>query len=258
MTSTTLSWQKWFLIAAVVTGIFLVAWNRKASAAPSEVTISTPRTFASLDGSALDADLAANGVFTVDGRLTIADGGSITCNDDAPLAKDDSACSIELDVHGDFIVETGGAVFAENRRAGGSGGDIIADVGGNFSMGAGAIVSVRRTSSTGKSRERSAIAMHVAGDVSVARGAEILADSPDEAGVIAITGSIVDIDGVVSSLGAATTGRGGAISVVASRTLTIPAPDAVRSRGIRTLIPLPASASSDVDLYRPASLRTSS
>jgi hypothetical protein len=82
--------------------------------------------------------------------------------------------------------------------------------------------------------------MHVAGNVSVAPGARILADSPADAGIIAITGRNIDISGVVSSVGRATTGRSGAISIVAARTLTIPDAGVVRSRGSRTLIPVPA------------------
>jgi hypothetical protein len=205
------------------------------------VTISSASTFASLDGSADDADGSKDGTFTVNGSLVVADGGSITCNDDAPLAEDAGACAMHFDILGNFGVQFGGGIFAENRRGGGNGGDIVADVGGDFSIESGAVLSARKTSGAGDGRIGGVVAIHVAGNVSVEPGAHILADSPAEAGVIAITGTNIDVSGVVSSLGRETTGRGGAISIVAARSLTIPDAAAVRSRGSRTLIPLPAT-----------------
>ena len=241
MTSSRLTWEKVLFVTVAVAGIFLIAWSRKALAASGNVTISSPTTFASLDGSGEDADGAENGTFTVSGSLVVADGGSITCNDDAPLAENDGACSMQFDVMGDFSIQAGGAVSAENRRGGGNGGDIVADVGGNFSVESEAIFSARTTSSAGGDRSGGVIAVHVAGDVSVESGALVVADSPAEAGIIAITGTNIAIDGVVSSLGRPTAGRGGAISIVAASSLMIPDVAAVRSVGSRTLIPSPAT-----------------
>lgn len=241
MTSSRFNWEKVLFVTVAVAGIFLIAWSRKALAASGNVTISSPTTFANLDGSGQDADGAENGVVTVSGSLVVADGGSITCNDDAPLAEKDGACSMQFDVMGDFTIQAGGAVSAENRRGGGNGGDIVADVGGNFSVESEAILSARRTSSAGNDRSGGVIAVHVTGDVSVESGALVVADSPAEAGIIAITGANIAIDGVVSSLGRPTAGRGGAISIVAASSLTIPEVSAVRSVGSRTLIPSPAT-----------------
>lgn len=240
MTSSRFTWQKGLFVAFVAAAILIVAWNRNFIAASGNVTISSATAFASLDGSAQDADGAENGTFTVNGSLMIVNGGSITCNDDSPLAENDSACPMQFDVMGNFAVQSGGAVYAENRRGGGNGGDIVADVGGDFSIESGAILSARTTSAAGDTRSGGVIAIHVADNVSVAPGARILADSPADAGIIAITGTNVAINGVVSSVGRATTGRAGAISIVAAHTLTIPDAGAVRSHGSRTLIPVPA------------------
>ena len=241
MTSSRFTWQRVLFVAFAVAAIFFVAWNRKVLAASGNVTISSATTFASLDGSADDADGSEDGTFTVNGSLVVAPGGSISCNDDAPLADDDGACALHFDVLGNFAVQSGGALSAENRRGGGNGGDIVADVGGDFSIESGAVLSARNTSGAGDTRMGGVVAIHVAGNVSVEPGSQVLADSPAEAGVIAITGTNIDINGVVSSVGRPTTGRGGAISIVAARSLTIPEAEAVRSRGSRTLIPLPAT-----------------
>jgi hypothetical protein len=241
MTSSRLTWEKVLFVTVAVAAVFLIAWSRKALAASGNVTISSPMTFARLDGSGSDADGAENGTFTVSGSLVVADGGSITCNDDAPLAENNGACSMQFDVTGDFTIQAGAVVSAENRRGGGNGGDIVADVGGDFSVESEAILSTRRTSSAGDGRSGGVIAVHVAGDVSVESGALVVADSPAEAGIIAITGTNIVIDGVVSSVGRPTTGRGGAISIVAARSLEIPDAGAVRTIASRTLIPLPAN-----------------
>lgn len=251
MTSRKLTWQTWALVAIVVVGVSFFVWTRIAFAAPGGITISSPTRFASLDGSSLDADLTADGTFTVNGSLAITNGGSITCNDDASSAIDASACAMHFDVLRDFTIANGGGVYAENRQGGGHGGDIVADVGGDFVMEPGATVSARKTSDDDNAREAGAIALHVSGNVSVALYARILADSPDEAGVIAIAGSIVEIDGLVSSVGSPTIGRGGAISIVASKTLAIPDAASVRGRGNRTLIPVSAMVGAYSDVPSP-------
>jgi hypothetical protein len=251
MTSRKLSWQTWVLVAVVVVGISFFVWTRMAFASPGAITISSPTTFASLDGSSRDADLTTDGTFTVNGSLAITNGGSITCNDDASLEIDASACPMHFDVLGDLTIAGGGGLYAENRQGSGHGGDIVADVGGDFSMEPGATVSARKTSDEDSAREAGAIALHVAGNISVALDARILADSPDEAGVIAIAGSTVEINGLVSSVGSPTIGRGGAISIVASQTLAIPDAASVRGRGNRTLIPVSAMVGAYSDAPSP-------
>ena len=57
MTSSRLTWEKVLFVTVAVAAIFLVAWSRKALASSGNVTISSPTTFASLDGSGEDAVL---------------------------------------------------------------------------------------------------------------------------------------------------------------------------------------------------------
>jgi large repetitive protein len=96
-----------------------------------DVTISGTVNFSSLDGSSLDHDGAANGVFTVDdGNLTVL--GTINCLDDGP--GNNSACPMAFAVSGNFTMAPGSAIFAENRRGGGTGGNITINAGGNVSL----------------------------------------------------------------------------------------------------------------------------
>src|SRR2546430_872781 len=96
------------------------------------VTISGNVAFSSLDGSSLDHDGIANGVFTVnDGNLTIQ--GTVNCNDDTG-AGSASACSMRFSVSGNFTMLAGSALYAENRRGGGNGGDITVTAGGTVTL----------------------------------------------------------------------------------------------------------------------------
>src|SRR4051794_6660728 len=110
-----------------------------------DVTISGTTSFAALDGSSLDHDGVANGVFTVsDGNLIV--NGVVNCNDDG---GGDSACSMAFAVSGNMTINSGGALYAENRTGGGSGGSITLTVGGNLALNGNAIVSTASKSSTG-------------------------------------------------------------------------------------------------------------
>lgn len=96
-----------------------------------DVTINGNVTFSSLDGSSLDHDGAANGVFTVDdGDLTVL--GTITCLDEG--GGGNSACPMSFSVSGNFTMAPGSAIFAENRKGGGSGGNITFSVGGDVAL----------------------------------------------------------------------------------------------------------------------------
>jgi len=112
-----------------------------------DVTISGTTTFAAIDGSALDDDHSANGVFTVNSNLTVL--GTINCNDTGPGSS--SACPMQFVVTGNLTLASGSAVFAENRSSGGNGGNITFTVGGNVLLQgttvslAGAIVSSAKT-----------------------------------------------------------------------------------------------------------------
>src|SRR6266545_366248 len=109
-----------------------------------DVTITGTTSFAALDGSSLDHDGVANGVFTVnDGNLIV--NGTINCNDDVGA----SACAMSFNVSGDVIVNGGGGLFAENRSAGGSGGAIALTVGGNLVLNGTAVISSASKTSAG-------------------------------------------------------------------------------------------------------------
>src|SRR5262245_34130954 len=82
-------------LVAVVLGMGLV-WDEPRSA--FALVINAPTTFAAADAS--DAS-PGDGVFTVVGDLTIATGGTITCNDPADPA-DGSACDIKIVVTGNM------------------------------------------------------------------------------------------------------------------------------------------------------------
>jgi hypothetical protein len=225
---------------AVVTAslaVVLVLLAARQSRAAGDVPINSPTLFSTLDGSALDADGVANGVFTVNGALTIGNGGSVTCHDDPPLAGNAGACAMRFQVSGDFAIEAGASLSAENRRSGGSGGEIAIDVGGDFVMygpgggSAGALISARKMTGAGDTGYGGDVEIHAAGDVTLAPGAGILTDSPGEAGSIEIAGTVVEIGGLVSSKGSTTVGRGGPITIVASCDLAISDTGVVSSRG---------------------------
>jgi hypothetical protein len=224
-------------VVTAASAVVLVLLAARQSRAAGDVPINSPALFSTLDGSALDADGVANGVFTVNGALTIGNGGSVTCNDDPPVPGNAGGCAMRFQVSGNVTVEAGGSLYAENRRSGGSGGDITVDVGGDFVMlgpggGApGALISARKMTGAGDTGYGGGVEIHVAGDVVLDPGARVLADSPGEAGSIEITGTGVEIGGLVSSQGSTTVGRGGPITIVASCDLAILDAGVVSSRG---------------------------
>ncbi|HSK80626.1 MAG TPA: hypothetical protein VLQ45_29500, partial [Thermoanaerobaculia bacterium] len=118
--------------AKILVAVFMLSWIVLATPVfADDVTLTGTLSFGTLDGSAQDHDGAVNGVFTVnDGDLMI--GGTVQCNDDPPLPQNAGACPISINVSGDLIVEAGGAIFAENRRGTGKGGNISHTVGGNL------------------------------------------------------------------------------------------------------------------------------
>ena len=118
------------LILLSAAALLLLRGNQGLAA--GDMTINTARTFASLDGSADDDDGLVNGVFTKNANLTIANGGSITCDENGTTA---SACPIKIHVTGNMEIQAGGSVHAENLGGnGGQGGNITIDVDGNFTM----------------------------------------------------------------------------------------------------------------------------
>ena len=160
-----------------------------------DVTISGTTSFAALDGSSLDHDGVANGVFTVsDGNLIV--NGVVNCNDDG---GGDSACSMAFAVSGNMTINSGGALYAENRAGGGSGGAITLTVGGNLALNGTAIVSTASKSSSGGNG--GAITANVGGSVSLASGTTIDGGSANAGGgnVTVTAAGVISIDGNVLS-----------------------------------------------------------
>jgi VCBS repeat-containing protein len=147
-----------------------------------DVTISGNVQFYALDGSSLDHDGAANGTFTVDdGNLTVL--GAIHCNDDAGPANN-SACPMRFVVSGNFLIDSGGALYAENRRGGGSGGAITIETGGNVTVNGinlprlGGIISTSRTSNGNPQSSRAGfITINAGGSVNLGVASLITAAS---------------------------------------------------------------------------------
>ena len=148
------------------------------------VTVSGTTTFAALDGSSLDHDGVSNGTFTVDdGDLTVL--GTINCNDTGP--GNNSACPMHFVVSGNFLLESGAAIYAENRNGGGSGGDVRFDVGGNFTVRGtqalqpGGIISTSRTANGNPGSSRAGyITINAVGAFSQESGALITAASQSD------------------------------------------------------------------------------
>ncbi len=172
----------------------LLATFVTASAFAHDVTLSGTTSFAAIDGSANDHDNAVNGVFTVnDGNLVVS--GVVNCNDDST----ESACAMAFAVSGNMTVTTAGALYAENRSGGGSGGAITLTVGGSLTMSGNAIVSTASRSSSGSGG--GAITANVTGNVTIGNGSTIDSGSANAAGgnlTIASAG-LVSIDGNVLS-----------------------------------------------------------
>jgi hypothetical protein len=251
--SKTKLWRLGFPVGVLV--LLLALLSGRQTRAAGDVTINSPTTFASLDGSPDDADGIVDGVFTVGGNLTIATGGSITCNDPA-LPTSASACPIKIVVTLDMEIQAGGSIDTENKTAGGKGGDIAMTVGGNFTMrgpsgpDAGALVTSRKLNGGSQSGGKITIAVGGVildtsvnpavgrcvspnGDVSIEPGATITSDSASgHAGDIALyAGHDIEVDGTVRAEGFTLPGRGGAITLDACCELSIGDTGLVRSAG---------------------------
>jgi VCBS repeat-containing protein len=186
----------------------------------ADVTISGNVNFSSLDGSALDDDHASNGTFTVNSNLTIL--GTVNCNDSGPSAN--SACNMKFAVSGNFTMNSGSALYAENRTGAGNGGDITVNVGGNVTLQGssgfqlGALISSSATSSGGGHAGHITI---TAGGTTTQGSASIVYASSASglAGQIDITGnSTMTMGGVViagtgATLGSGNNAGGGAVKI---------------------------------------------
>lgn len=240
----------WLLTVVAVSLLgLLFAFSLLGTAQAHDVTISAPTTFAALDGGPLDHDGSVNGVFTVnDGNLTIAGAGTITCNDSG--VPNASACPIKINVSGNMKMQAGSKILAENNVGGGNGGNIEITVGGDLTLcgphatatsncpvsaSAGALISSRKNAGAGDTGHGGDIKITVAdasGDILMETGSQVLANAFGPGGKIEMTaGHFIDIDGVVSSRGLTTIGRGGPITIDASCNLTITDNGVVSSRG---------------------------
>jgi parallel beta-helix repeat protein len=94
------------------------------------VTVSSPTTFTAINVG--DDSPGDPTTYTVNGDLTIATGGSITCYDTGATGA--SACPIKIVVTGNLLMEAGSAITAENTNDGGHGGNITITVGGNMTL----------------------------------------------------------------------------------------------------------------------------
>jgi hypothetical protein len=236
------------LILLLATGFFLLRERRSSAVTNTDLTITTARTFASLDGSIDDDDGVVNGIFTKNANLTIASGGSITCDN---TGGPGSACPINILVTGNLEIQAGGSIHAENLgTGGGTGGDIMITVGGDFTMRNTAVVSSRNRG--GGSQEGGNITIVVGGvtldtsvdpaigvcnsptgDILIERGALITSDSATgHAGAIALyAGHNITINGTVRAFGDSFGGHGGPITIDACCDLLIGDTGLVSSEG---------------------------
>ena len=199
-----------------------------------DCTISTPITaFCPID-------------LNVPGDLLITGTGSINCNDTGLPPAD--ALPITITVGGDMEMQGGSSIRAENLVSGGDGGKIMLTVAGSFLMKSGAVISssnsgsgtgvagdirIKVGNSTVNADELTVTcATTPSGDIVVENGAQILANALSEAGSIKMfAGKNVTINGLVSSEGTLTTGRGGPITIDACCDLVIGDTGKVISKG---------------------------
>jgi hypothetical protein len=225
--------RTWFLILILAVGFF--ALRERRGLAAGDLTISTPSTFASLDGSAADGDGVADGVLTINGNLTIATGGSITCNDPS-VPSTDSACPIRIAVGGNLDIQAGGSILAENNVGTGSGGNIDLNVGGNLTLRAagvdpGALISSRKNAGAGDPGTGGNIAFTLA-NLTMESGSQILADSTGRTGAIVINASgSANLEGLVQAKSTAASFGGGPITITAGCSLLVGDAGTVRSQG---------------------------
>jgi VCBS repeat-containing protein len=180
--------------------------------AVADVTVGGTVNFSSLDGSAQDDDHIVNGVFTVNGNLTVQ--GTINCNDSGPASA--SACSMRFAVSGDVTMLSGSGVFAENRSGSGNGGNIVIDAGGNFTMQGpsgillGAKISSARTSSGGTNDHAGDITVNAGGATNLQAGSHVSAAANNgSAGAITVNGAgVITVAGIVSAGGSDTVNNG--------------------------------------------------
>lgn len=211
MTKLKKHWRKWILVGIVMDCVVLLFSHRLFGTA--NVTVSTAELVERLDGSRLDADGSANGIFTVGGNLTLAPGGSITCRAPESAA---GPCAVRLAVGGNLEMLPASAIVS--GREAGAGGRVEIAVGGNFRMrgprsqARGALISA----SDGNTSNGGAIAIYAVGAVTTEPGSAIASDARADGGEIAITAAATDIRGAVSARATTAAGRPGAVALAST------------------------------------------
>ncbi|MBV9494810.1 MAG: hypothetical protein JOZ54_11240, partial [Acidobacteria bacterium] len=195
-----------FLLALVVLSLPALADN---------VTLSGTVDFATIDGSAQDHDHAHNGVFTVnDGNLTI--NGTVNCND----TLFSGACDMKFVVSGNFTMNAGSVLSAEDRLGTGNGGDVTVQANGTIAMNgpsgslAGARISTSRSIGALPGQHAGAVTFTSGGATTLSAGSVISAAAGDgSAGNISLTaGNAITVGGLVASGPSATLRSGGKYS----------------------------------------------
>ena len=198
-------WRRWVLFGIAIDCVVLTFSHRLFAA--SSVTITKAVSIESLDGSPMDADHQANGIFTVAGNLTLTPGGRITCAKVSPA----SSCSVRIAVGGNLEMLHDSAISSGRSQE--DGGPIEIAVGGNFRMhGPGDGAPGARIASCDSAANGGAIDIYVVGKAVTEPGSSIASDARLDGGQIAITAAATDIRGAVS----ATASRPGAIALASA------------------------------------------
>ena len=205
MTKLKKHWRRWVLVGIAIDCVVLMFSHRLFAA--SHVTIAKSVSIESLDGSALDADHEANGLFTVAGNLTLTPGGSIRCVPSAPAAP----CSVRIAVGGNLEMLHDSSISSGRDRQ--DGGPIEIAVGGNFKMhGPGTGSAGARIAASDSAANGGAIDIYVIGRAVTEPGSSIASDAALDGGQIAITAAATDVRGSVS----ARASRPGAIALAST------------------------------------------
>jgi hypothetical protein len=198
-------WRRWVLVGIAIDCVVLSFSHRLFAA--GNVTIAKAEAIEKLDGSPLDADGEANGIFTVGGNLTLTPGGKITCSKTSP----GQPCSIRIAVGGNLVMFRDSEILSGGGEE--PGGPIEIAVGADFTMrGPKGGSSGARIAASGRGAAGGTIDIYVLGKATTERGSSVASDALDEGGQIAITAAATDIRGSVS----AKASRPGQIAVVST------------------------------------------
>jgi hypothetical protein len=208
MTTFRKHWRRWILVGIAMDCVVLLFHQRIFGA--SNVTIAKPVSIEKLDGSPLDADGSANGIFTVGGNLTLAPGAKLTCGQRAAA---DGPCAVRVAVGGNFEMLQDSVIVSGREEA--AGGPIEIAVGGNFAMRGprGGRPGARITASDAGGARGGSIDVYAVGAATTEPGSAIASDAKGDGGQIAITAAATDIRGAVSARATSSSGHPGAIAL---------------------------------------------